>query len=124
MPVETINRSEEAISQVLAHVHSLNIQAVYVGLPRHLNGSEGAAAAAARDFASHLVANIGPVLVYLVDERMTTVAADRALAAAGRKARKRRDVVDQVAAVAILQTALDYEKTMGKPLGERMRAYE
>lgn len=91
---------------------------VVVGLPRHLSGHEGAAADVAREYALALAKRIRPVPVRLLDERLTTVDAQSRLRAAGRPGRAQRDVVDQVAAVLILQSALDLERSTGSPPGE------
>jgi putative Holliday junction resolvase len=80
---------------------------VVVGLPVTLAGREGASAALARDFAEQLAQLISPIPVELVDERLTTVAAERRLAARGVRGSARRAVVDQAAAVEILQHWLD-----------------
>lgn len=90
---------------------------VVIGLPLHLSGAEGASADAARSFARALAQSISPVSVRLVDERLTTVDAHRALQASGRATRTHRAVVDQVAAVMILQGALDAERDSGTPPG-------
>lgn len=89
---------------------------VLVGLPRSLSGGEGPAARAARDYARAL-AQLVAVPVRLVDERLSTVAAHRSLRDAGMKGRKQRAVVDQVAAVVLLQNALDSERSTGRPPG-------
>lgn len=95
---------------------------VYVGLPRHLSGKEGAATADARRFAARLVVALAAAgegaEVRLVDERMTTVSAHQALHAAGRKTKRHRSVIDQAAAVIILQSALDAERAKGERAGE------
>src|SRR5450756_626457 len=91
---------------------------VYVGLPRHLSGVEGAAAGDARGFADALARVIAPVPVRLVDERLTTVSAHQALHAAGRAGRRHREVVDQAAAVIILQTALETERAITQRAGD------
>ena len=91
---------------------------VVVGLPRSLSGGEGPAAAKVRDFAAALARRIAPVAVRLYDERLTTVSAEAMLRDRGRKGAKRRAVVDQAAAVLILQQALDRERTTGEPPGE------
>lgn len=80
---------------------------VVVGLPKTLAGREGAAAAMAREYAAQLAGQIAPIPVELVDERLTTVSAERRLAARGLRSRQRRAVVDQAAAVEILQHWLD-----------------
>lgn len=99
---------------------------VYVGLPRHLSGKEGAATADAREFAGRLRAGLAAagesVQVRLVDERMTTVSAHQALHAAGRKSKQHRSVIDQAAAVIILQSALDVERAKGERAGELVEA--
>jgi putative Holliday junction resolvase len=79
---------------------------IVVGLPRTLAGREGLAAEAARDFAGGLASVVG-VPVELSDERLTTVVATQQLRERGVKGRKQRAVVDQAAAVAILQGWLD-----------------
>jgi putative Holliday junction resolvase len=91
---------------------------VVVGLPRSLKGGEGPAAAKARAFAGELAKNIAPVPVRLVDERMTTVSASQGLRASGVNARKGRSVIDQAAAVVILQQALESERVSGSAPGE------
>lgn len=82
---------------------------VVLGLPRTLAGREGRAAATARAFAADLAVVLGGP-VTLVDERLTTVVATRQLRAGGVKGRKQRAVIDQVAAVGILQAWLDAQR--------------
>lgn len=79
---------------------------IVVGLPRTLSGRIGPAAEAARAFAEALAERVD-VPVQLVDERLTTVVATRQLRESGRRGRRQRAVVDQAAAVAILQSWLD-----------------
>jgi putative holliday junction resolvase len=84
---------------------------VVVGLPRLLSGRRGTAARLAEDYALQLADRIAPVPVRLFDERLTTVAATRGLRSAGVRGRKGRSVVDQAAAVLILQGWLDAART-------------
>jgi putative Holliday junction resolvase len=91
---------------------------VVVGLPRSLSGREGPAATKVRAFAGEMARGIAPVPVRLVDERMTTVTATQGLRASGVKAKKGRSVIDQAAAVIILQNALESERVSGNPPGE------
>ena len=93
---------------------------VVVGLPRSLSGDEGPAAGLARAYAAVVAARVAPVWVRLVDERLTSVDAHRALRDSGVAGRRQRAVVDQAAAVLILQTALDTERSTGAPPGERI----
>ena len=83
-----------------------DVVGIVVGLPRTLAGREGPAAEAAREFAAVLGARV-PVPIEFSDERLTTVVATRQMRESGRKGRRQRAVVDQVAAVAILQGWLD-----------------
>ena len=91
---------------------------VIVGLPRNMDGTEGASARYARDWAGKLARKIAPIPVRLVDERLSTVSAHAQLAEAGLSARKHRAVVDQMAAVVILDLALETEKNTQQPPGE------
>jgi putative holliday junction resolvase len=80
---------------------------VVVGLPRTLAGREGSAAVMAREYGDQLQARISPTRVVFVDERLTTVTAGRTLGVSGVRGRAQRAVIDQVAAVLILQQWLD-----------------
>ena len=124
-PVETLERGT-AVRRVVLEALEAEARVIMVGLPRSLNGSEGPAARKARDFAAELAAALtdeAPDLeVRLIDERLTTVSAHKALHSSGRKGRKHRQVVDQVAAVMILQQALDTERSTGVRTGERVEA--
>ncbi|GAA2231471.1 Holliday junction resolvase RuvX [Promicromonospora sukumoe] len=110
------------VSRIVEEAAERFAAVVYVGLPRHLSGKEGAATADARRFAARLTVALAaagePAEVRLVDERMTTVTAHQALHAAGRKSKKHRSVIDQAAAVIILQSALDAERAKGERAGE------
>lgn len=128
-PVETLPRdlvtatkNPAAVPTDLAvlaeQVVERGVKVVYVGLPRHLSGAEGAASASARAYAVQVARLVVPVPVRLVDERMSTVSAHQALHASGRAGRKHRAVVDQVAAVVILQSALDFERGSQRRPGE------
>jgi putative Holliday junction resolvase len=90
------------------------VAAVVVGLPVSLSGSEGAAAGRAREFAAVVEERLG-LPVHLVDERLSTVAAGRALAEAGVRGRRARarGAVDRAAAAVILQAWLDSQAGSG-----------
>ncbi len=90
---------------------------VVVGHPLSMKGQEGHAAGLARGYAVSLARLLAPVPVRLVDERLSTVAAHQQLHGAGVRGRKHRSVVDQVAAVVVLQSALDVERTSGREPG-------
>jgi putative Holliday junction resolvase len=105
-PVATISR-DSGVAELARLVREHAAVGVVVGLPVTLAGREGASAALARDYAEQLARVISPIPVELVDERLTTVAAERRLAARGVRGRARRAIVDQAAAVEILQHWLD-----------------
>ncbi len=117
-PVETVRRGKGDLARIAAILAEEEAIEVVVGLPRSLSGREGPAAEKARKFAADLARRIAPVPVRLCDERLTTVSAEAMLRDRGRKGTKRRAVVDQAAAVLILQHALDTERATGAAPGE------
>lgn len=104
-PVATLPR-QSALDDLVALVRERDAVEVVVGHPRHLSGATGASAKDAEEFAAALRERLD-VPVTLVDERLTTVTATRSLRDSGVKGVKQRAVVDQAAAVAILQSVLD-----------------
>ncbi len=117
-PVETVRSGRGDVRRLAQLVTELEAVEVVVGLPRSLSGAEGPAAAKAREFAARLARRVAPTPVRLCDERLTTVSAESMLRSQGRHGAKRRAVVDQAAAVLILQTALDTERLRGQAPGE------
>ena len=105
-PLETIPANEEPASRVAEIVREKQVDHVVAGIPRQMNGQIGTAATEVLEFVEELRA-ILPCPVVTWDERLTTVAAHRALRDAGKKTRHTRRYVDQVAAQMILQTYLD-----------------
>jgi putative Holliday junction resolvase len=117
-PVETLRRGKGDLAAIARLVREDEAVEVVVGLPRSLSGGEGPAAAKVRAYATRLAERVAPVPVRLVDERLTTVSAEAMLRDRGRKGQQRRAVVDQAAAVMILQHALDTERATGAPPGQ------
>lgn len=120
-PVETVPAKRGAFARIAEIVVEREALEVIVGLPRMLSGDEGMAADAARAFAHRLARRVAPCPVRLVDERMTTASAARAMRASGVSAREGRSSVDQAAAMVILQDALDTERSAGVAPGELVR---
>jgi putative Holliday junction resolvase len=87
---------------------------IVVGLPVRLNGQEGPAAIDIRAYADRLARAVAPVPVVLADERMSTVVATRRLAERGVRGKRQRAVVDQAAAVEILQSWLDAQRRQSR----------
>ena len=119
-PVETVPRGAGDLARIRDIVVGSSAVEVIVGLPRSLSGGEGPAAVKVREFAKALAEVVAPVSVRLCDERLSTVTAENVLRGQGRKGQKRRAVVDQAAAVVILQSALDTERSSGAAPGETL----
>jgi putative Holliday junction resolvase len=108
-PLETFPAESEKklMERIAAIVRERAIECVVVGLPRNMDGTRGPAATAASTFAEKLRTQL-PCAVVTWDERLTTVAANRALREVGHETRTTRGQVDQVAAQMILQSYLDH----------------
>lgn len=117
-PVETVRRGEGDLARLRQLTAEEEAIEVVVGLPRSLSGGEGPAAAKAREFARRVAEHVAPVPVRLCDERLSTVTAEAVLRGQGKKGQRRRAVIDQAAAVVILQNALDTERGTGTAPGE------
>lgn len=117
VPVETVPRGEGDLTRIAAIVSEYEALEVIVGLPLTMSGKPGPAVAAVREFAAELAPLVAPTPVRLVDERLSTVLASRGLRAAGRSTRRSRSVIDQAAAVEIVQYAVDTERATGHAPG-------
>ena len=122
-PVSTLSRGKGDLAALAALVAEREAVEVVVGLPTSLSGRAGPAAAAAEAYAGALAARV-PVPVRLVDERFSTVGAQRDLRASGVDTRRGRSVIDQAAAVIILQGALDAERSSGLAPGRLVQAVD
>ena len=116
VPEATLERSDRTAAEVAEMAGAWDAAVIYVGLPLTMAGERGLAATAAMAFAVDL-ARVAPCPVRMVDERLSTVTAQRELREAGRSSRSSRPVVDQAAAVLILEHALSVERASGKPAG-------
>jgi putative Holliday junction resolvase len=129
-PVETVARAKQNarggglapdIVRIAEIVREYEAVEVIVGLPRTLRGEKGTAATLAMAFADRLRTVIAPVPIRLSDERLTTVSAARALRDSGVRARGQRQVIDQAAAVSILQGWLDERSAVLRSVEEAVR---
>ena len=110
VPLVTLQRSagdDRDIADLAGLIADHEAVGVIIGLPRTLAGREGAAAQLAREYGTRLAARIEPVPLEYVDERLTTVSAQRKLHRSGVRGRAGRAVIDQAAAVELLQHWLD-----------------
>lgn len=120
-PVETIRRGRGDLDRIRSLCAEHEAVEIVVGLPRSLSGAEGPAARKVRSFAGALARRVHPVPVRLVDERLTTVSAQGMLRESGRSSKKQRSVVDQAAAVLILQHVLETERRTGVAPGQLVK---
>ncbi|GAA2184318.1 Holliday junction resolvase RuvX [Brooklawnia cerclae] len=115
-PVETVPNDAGVLDRLDRIVAEYEPFEVLLGMPVDLRGRLGPAAQAMGRVADDLVGRL-PVPLRVVDERMSTAAAARKLAAGGRTSRQRRNIIDQAAAVDILEQALEFERLTGRPAG-------
>ncbi len=109
--IEIIRRKEEnKLRQTLARIEELiveyEVEEIVLGLPKNMNATEGVRAELTNEFREKLERRTG-LSVTMWDERLTTVAADKAMMEAGIRREKRKDYVDMIAATLILQGYLD-----------------
>lgn len=113
-PVTTLLTKKEdlwdRIFDILAEYQPVR---VFVGRPIHLSGAESESTTKAEFFAAELVERFD-LPITMIDERLSTVSAQRSLRETGRTARNSKDEIDQAAAVAILEMALDLEKSQSR----------
>ena len=112
--IEIIRRKEEnKLRQTLARIEELiveyEVEEIVLGMPKHMNNTEGVRVELTREFQEKLERRTG-LPVTLWDERLTTVAADKAMMKAGIRREERKEHVDRIAACFILQGYLDYRK--------------
>ena len=116
VPVETVPRDERSLTRIAELTAEYEPMEIVVGMPVNMQGADTPSTVDAREFAAALQARSG-VPVRLVDERLSTVSAHAALRSSGRSQKNSRSIVDQVAAVVLLQQAIDTEKSTGNPAG-------
>ena len=115
-PVETIDRAKnDPVTRIAELVERRKIRTLVVGLPIRMDGTEGESAAKVRSFADLLCERLPDIPLVFVDESLTTSAASAKLREAGRKARQQKAVIDQAAAVEILNAWMgdSFPPTMG-----------
>jgi putative Holliday junction resolvase len=104
-PVETIDLAKtEPVERIAQLAELRRIHTLVLGLPLRMDGSEGDSAAKVRAFGAQLRERIPTIPLVFVDETLTTASAAQKLREAGRKARQQKSVIDQAAAVEILNT--------------------
>jgi putative Holliday junction resolvase len=102
------SRNPKVAREISALLDEYQPIAIYIGLPKHLSGSEGEAVEKVRGFASRL-SEITELPITFIDERMSTVGAQKKLHEAGKSAKDSRALIDSMSAVAILESGLLHE---------------
>ena len=122
-PLTTISAGPEAVNQVLDLLMEHQAICVYIGKPISLAGKDTASTQSAIEFAGEIAASLkeSNTLVRLIDERLSTVTAQRGMHEAGRNVKQSRDAIDQAAAVVILEHALASERNSGTLVGEEVK---
>jgi putative Holliday junction resolvase len=105
-PLKTLQTAKASSAEIAALAAEKGSRVIVIGLPRNMNGTYGQAAEKSREFAAALKP-LTPARIILWDERLTTAAATKRLQEAGRNSREQRLIIDQAAAVQILQDWLD-----------------
>ena len=121
-PLVTIASGPNAVTEVYELVQEFDVKCIYVGKPISLAGKDTASTMAALDFANLLAKQLenDSATVRLIDERLSTVSAQRGMLEAGRNVKQSRDAIDQAAAVVILEHALAIERNSGNFVGEEV----
>lgn len=123
VPLDAVAAGETALAAMLRLLEEWEPIEVYVGLPLHMSGAEGSSADMARAWAANLAERTA-VPIRLMDERLSTVQAQRALHAGGRSTRQSRSEIDSASAVMVLQAVLDAEAATGRAPGELVERRE
>ena len=116
MPLETVAVDSSEIDRIVAVIAEHAVSTVIVGLPLSLSGRWTVSTRHAYGLAQIIAERIDTA-VRMSDERLTTTTAQAALRSSGRSQRAGRSVIDQIAAVTLLQQALDTERQSGRPAG-------
>ncbi|MCW2287929.1 Holliday junction resolvase RuvX [Leucobacter luti] len=128
-PVETVPRDTAGVAdhaRLIEIAREINATEVIVGLPLNMRGERTLSTDDAADFAHELAARLArhEIAVRLVDERLSTVSAQGQLRQAGKKTKQTRSIIDQAAAVVILQHALDSERAQGAAPGQAVEVVD
>jgi len=119
-PLVTVAAGAGAVAEIVGLIAEHNAICIYIGKPTNLAGKDTASTLSALELARDLALQIGElsVSIRLIDERLSTVSAQRGLHEVGRNNKQSRDAIDQAAAVVILEHALASERHAGNLVGE------
>ena len=109
--IKTLERKGHEADELEALIREYQVEKIIVGLPLNMDGSLGSQAQSVQKFADFLISRFPSVPVFLQDERLSTVGAERSLLEADLSREKRKKVIDKMAAVFILQGYLNSLQT-------------
>jgi len=120
-PLSFLENAEESLSANMSSLYD-EYQPIYtaIGFPSHLSGGESQKSKSVSEFAAKVSA-ISENPIYFIDERLTTVSASRTLREAGLNSKTSKSEIDSMAAVAILDSALNQERIQGQPMNRYMK---
>lgn len=119
LPLVTLYVGDQVMNEVLALIDEYLAQVIYVGNPVSLSGASTQSTVNAEEFALELSTHTD-IPIFLIDERLSTKSASAQLRAAGKNAKNSKEIIDQAAAVIILETALASERNTGNRAGQRV----
>lgn len=108
-PLVTLRNDNKLFANISALIDEHNISGVFLGKPKHLSGVEGATVELVAAFAQRFSESFDLPITY-VDERLTSGGAEKLLKSAGKSAKESKGLIDQLAAVAILELGIQIEK--------------
>ena len=113
-PVATLKNTKEVFFEISNLISETNCLEIYIGFPKHLSGQKGSSVTKVLNFAYEIFSNTGFSEIRFIDERLTTSGAASILRESGLKAKEQKGIIDQQAAIEILEIALDFEKRNNK----------
>lgn len=128
LPVTTVTVSNQVVREIIEIIYEIDPKVIYVGKPISLKSGQTKSTQMSIDFANELAGELAKdqnhtgVQIRLLDERLTTVSAQSQLHASGKSTKQGKNVIDQVAAIVLLDHAMSIEKSMGTLAGEEVSA--
>ena len=121
VPVATIKNDQNLLKNIIEHINETGCVEIYVGLPKHLSGAIGQSANKAINFAQQLSKQLPDISIRMMDERLTTSSASARLQESGVNTRAQKGLIDQAAAIELLEQALDFEKRNNQIPGQDLK---
>jgi putative Holliday junction resolvase len=121
LPVVTLKNDNNIIKELKNIIDSDTCLEIYIGLPKHLSGEIGTSAQKALKFAQQISLSFPTTSIRMIDERLTTTSASSRLHESGINTRQQKSVIDQAAAIELLEVAMEYEKRTNQLPGQDLK---